>query len=423
MRKRCVCRAFGTLYRSRRMSSPPDTPRPDLAHIIADELSTRRSRIVTRWVVAGLLVVGGVVAAVVMRPQPVAAAERFRAEAVTRGPVIHEVTATGHLEARGTVTVGAEISGKIASVEVDFNARVTKGQVLARFDRTSLLAQDQQAHAGLEVARTAMREAELAAAQAERDRKRVEALFASNAVSAAERDAAVDRATQATAHVANMKAQAALQRASGSLADTNLARADIVSPIDGVVIKRAVEPGQTVAAAFQAPELFVLAEDLKKMRVVAAIDEADIGQVRVGQAARFTVDAFPDRTFEAEVTEVRNAPVVTQNVVTYETLLSVENPDLELRPGMTASLRIVTAEEKDAVLVPNAALRFTPPGQEASRGKRRGVFVLAPGGEPQFVEVTPGLTDGVRTAVRGELAPDVQVLVDLAPTRKNDKGG
>lgn len=406
------------------MSPAPDAPRPDLAHIVADELSSRRRRIALRWVLAGLVVAAGVTAAVVgLRPKPVAAAERFRTEVVSRGPLVHEVTATGHLEARGTVTVGAEISGKIASVEVDFNAHVTKGQVLARFDRTALVAQDQQAHANLGVARSALAEAELAAQQAKREQKRLDTLFASGAVSAAERDAAADKAAQTAAHVASAKAQIALQKASDSLADTNLARAEIVAPIDGIVIKRAVEPGQTVAAALQAPELFVLAEDLKKMRVIAAIDEADIGQLRVGQAARFTVDAFPDRSFDAAVTEVRNSPVVTQNVVTYEALLAVENPDLALRPGMTASLRIVTADEKDAVLVANAALRFTPPGQEASRGQRHGVFVLADGGEPTFVEVAPGLSDGVHTAVRGDLAPGAQVVVDLAPTHKGGKTG
>ena len=395
----------------------PDAPRPDLAHIVADETASRRRRILFRWVFAGVLVAAGTGAALMMRPKPVAAADRFRAEPVTHGPLVHEVTATGHLEAVGTVSVGAEISDKIATVEVDYNARVTRGQVLARFDKTSLLAQDQQAHASLGVAKTALREAELAAEQAEREKKRVEALFASNAVSAAERDAAVDKANQTAAHVANARAQIALQKASDSLADTNLARTDIVSPIDGIVISRAVEPGQTVAASFQAPELFVLAEDLRKMQVLAAIDEADIGQVRVGQAARFTVDAYPNKTFSAAVAEVRNAPVITQNVVTYEAVLTVANPDLELRPGMTASLRIVAAEEKDALLVPNAALRFTPPGQEASRGANHGVFVLAPGGDPQFVQLEPGLSDGVRTSVRGELAAGAEVLVDLAPTK------
>lgn len=395
----------------------PDAPRPDLAHIVADETAARRRRILFRWVFAGVLVAAGTGAALMMRPKPVAAADRFRAEAVTRGPLIHEVTATGHLEAVGTVSVGAEISGKIATVEVDYNARVTKGQVLARFDKTSLLAQDQQAHASLGVAKTSLHEAELAAEQAEREKKRVEALFASNAVSAAERDAAVDKADQTAAHVASARAQINLQKASDSLADTNLARTDIVSPIDGIVISRAVEPGQTVAASFQAPELFVLAEDLRKMQVLAAIDEADIGQVRVGQAARFTVDAYPNKTFSAAVAEVRNAPVITQNVVTYEAVLTVANPDLELRPGMTASLRIVAAEEKDALLVPNAALRFTPPGQEASRGANHGVFVLAPGGDPQFVQLEPGLSDGVHTSVRGELAAGAEVLVDLAPTK------
>mgnify|MGYP002777773943 CR=1 FL=1 len=404
------------------MSSASEAARPDLAHIVADENAQRRRRLVLRWLLAAGLVAAGVGAAVAMRPSPVAAADRFRSEPVTRGPLVHEVSATGHLEARGTVSVGAEISGKIASVEVDFNDRVTRGQVLARFDRTSLVAQDQQAHANLKVARTGLREAELAAQQATRERARVEALFASGAVSAAERDTAVDNAARAAARVDSARAQISLQKASDSLADTNLARSEIVSPIDGVVISRAVEPGQTVAAALQAPELFVLAEDLRKMQVLAPIDEADIGRVRVGQTGRFTVDAFPDKTFAAVVTEVRNAPVITQNVVTYEAVLAVDNPDLELRPGMTASLRIVSAEEKDALRVPNAALRFTPPGHEASRSGARGVFVLGPGGEPEFVAVELGISDGVVTAVRGDLAPDARVLVDLAPTKNGKKG-
>lgn len=403
------------------MSSVPTAPSSDLAHIVADETGQRRRRIVLRWLFAAVLVAVGAGAALAMRPKPVAAADRFRSEPVSRGPLIHEVTATGHLEARGTVSVGAEISGRIASVEVDFNDRVTRGQVLARFDRTSLVAQDRQAHANLRVARTALREAELAARQAERERKRVETLFASGAVSAAERDAAIDSAAQAVTRVAGARAQISLQQAGDSIADTNLARSEIVSPIDGVVISRAVEPGQTVAAALQAPELFVLAEDLRKMQVLAPIDEADIGQVRVGQSGRFTVDAFPGKTFAVAVTEVRNAPVITQNVVTYEVVLAVENPELELRPGMTASLRIVTAEEKEALRVPNAALRFTPPGLEAGRGEARGVFVLGAGGEPEFVAVEPGVSDGVNTTVRGALAEGAPVLVDMAPVKAGEK--
>lgn len=398
-----------------------DVSRPSLDVLIADEATKRRRRLALRWSLAGALLVAGAGAAVAMRPRPVAEADRYRDAQVVRGTIVHEVSATGRLEARGSVSVGAEISGRIASVEVDFNDVVKRGQVLARFDTRSLVAQDEQAHASLRAARTALHEAELAARQAARERSRVESLFASGAVSAAERDRAVTDAEQTTAHVANARAQIAVQRASDSLADTNLDRAEIRAPIDGVVIRRAVEPGQAVAASLQSPELFLIAEDLRKMRVIAAIDEADIGQVRAGQVAHFTVDAYPDATFDAGVEEVRNAPVLTQNVVTYEAVLAVDNTDLRLRPGMTASIRIVAAEEKDALLVPNAALRFTPPGLEDMRKGARGAFVIGPARAPVFVPLQIGITDGVQTSVRGELAVGAAVLIDLAAAKADEK--
>lgn len=399
------------------MAKDSEVQRPDLAQVAQEEVSRRRRGRVLTWGLLALLVVGGAGAAVAMRARPGETAERFVSEEVTRGPLVREVSATGHLEARGTVSVGAEISGRIASVEVGYNDAVRKGQVLARFDTTTLGAQDEQAHAGLRVAQTGLHEAEVAAKQAEQERARAVELFARGAVSAAERDAAVSTAEQAGARVASARAQIALQRASGSLADTNLQRAEVRSPIDGVVIRRAVEPGATVAASLQAPELFLLAEDLRAMQVLAAIDEADIGQVRVGQAGRFTVDAYPEETFAAEVREVRNAPVMTQNVVTYEAVLRVDNPELKLRPGMTASLRIVTAEEPAALRVANAALRFSPPGLEDSRkAGGHGVFVAEAGG-PRFVALELGVSDGVHTAVRGELAEGARVLVALAPVK------
>lgn len=399
------------------MAKDSEQKRPDLAQVVEQEVSRRRRGRIFAWGLVAALLVGGVGAVAATRARPGEQAARFEVEAVTRGPLVREVSATGHLEARGTVSVGAEISGRIASVEVNFNDAVRKGQVLARFDTTTLGAQDEQAHASLRVAQTALREAEVAAKQAEQERARAVELFARGTVSAAERDAAVSSADQAAARVASAKAQIALQRASDTLADTNLHRAEVRSPIDGVVIRRAVEPGATVAASLQAPELFLLAEDLRAMQVLAAIDEADIGQVKVGQAGRFTVDAFPDETFPAEVTEVRNAPVMAQNVVTYEAVLRVENPELKLRPGMTASLRIETAREAAALKVANAALRFSPPGQEDSRKDgRHGVFVDEPGG-PRFVALELGISDGVHTAARGELAEGAQVLVAAAPEK------
>lgn len=393
---------------------PTADARPELSQILAQEGRRRRHRIVLRWgLVVGL--VGAVAAAVVIwRPRADANAPKYRGAAVVRGEVVHEVSATGRVEARSTVSVGAEISGRIATVEVNYNDIVKKGQVLARFDTASLHAQLDQSKASLAAARVAVEEAVLGAKQAHQERVRVDQLFAAGAVGSAERDNAVTADERAAAEVHSMRAQVALQHASFELASTNRHRAEILAPIDGVVLSRAVDPGQTVAASFQAPVLFVLAEDLAKMQVVAAIDEADVGQVQPGQAAHFTVDAFPDQRFEAVVTELRNSPVITQNVVTYEAILAVENPEHKLRPGMTASVKVVTASDHDALLVANAALRFVPSGAAPAEPGSHGVWLQEPGQAPRRVEVVVGVSDGIHTAVRGELAVGAEVLVDLA---------
>jgi HlyD family secretion protein len=216
------------------------------------------------------------------------------------------------------------------------------------------------------------------------------------------------------------RAQVELQRASHRLAKDALDDSVVVSPIDGVVISRNVEPGQTVAAVLSSPVLFVLAEDLRRMRVIASIDEADVGEVATGQAATFTVDAHPDRTFHAEVREIHNAPIVVQGVVTYDAVLDVDNRELELKPGMTASVRVVTKTVADTLRVPNAALRFSPPDRPAHEAGAQ-VWILASdehgASVPQAVAVRPGASDGVLTAIAGgaRLSAGDRVLVDLTP--------
>ncbi len=395
--------------------------RPELSQIVAQEGGRRLRRLVLR---AGMLTVlaGGIVAAVlVWRPRADATAPRYVSATVTRGDVIHEVSATGHVEARSTVSVGAEISGRIASVQVDYNDKVRAGQVLARFDTASLDAQREQSRASVRAARVAVREAELAARQAHRERERSDELYARGALALAERDDAVTADERAQAQVGGARAQLALQLAGHELASTNRHRAEIHAPIDGVVLSRAVEPGQTVAASLQAPVLFVIAEDLAKMRVVAAIDEADVGQVAAGQTAYFTVDAFPERRFDAVVTELRNSPVVTQNVVTYEAILEVDNPGHELRPGMTASVKIITASDRDALLVPNAALRFAPAAAEPATPGRHRVWLQDAGQAPRRVEVEVGVTDGITSSVRGAVEPGDAVLVDVVARTKEGR--
>jgi len=348
--------------------------RPELSQIVAQEGRRRRHRIVLRWALVVGLAGAGVAAVMIWRPRADVNGPKYRGAAVVRGEVVHEVSATGRVEARSTVSVGAEISGRIAAVEVNYNDIVKKGQVLARFDTASLHAQLDQSRASLSAARVAVEEAVLAAKQAHQERVRADQLFAAGAIGAAERDNAATADARAAAQVHSARAQVALQRASHELASTNRHRAEILAPIDGVVLSRAVDPGQTVAASFQAPVLFVLAEDLSKMQVVAAIDEADVGQVQPGQAAHFTVDAFPDQRFEA----------------------------------------VVTASDRDALLVPNAALRFAPVGAPPTEPGGHGVWVQEPGQAPRRVVVEVGVSDGIHSSVRGELAVGAEVLVDLA---------
>lgn len=411
-------------------STPAPHPAPghDLAALIAAESVRHRRRRLVLWLGIPLLLGALVTAGVLLRPQPPSPSERFRSAPLGRGPVVRQVSPTGRLEARVTVEVGAEISGRIAEVLVDYNATVTKGQILARLDPASLSAQVEQSTASRHAAATALKEAKLDRADAERRLARVEKLVAAGAESQENLENARAAVTMARAHVEAAAAQVELQSAGARLARTNLDHTVIRSPIDGVVISRDIDVGQTVAAALQAPVLFTLAEDLRKMRLIAAVDEADIGQIEAGQRATFTVDAFPGATFHAAITEVRRAPKLTQNVVTYETVLDVDNPDGRLKPGMTASVKIDTAVVDDALHAPNAALRFTPPAEAgpdaaatpAAAGPA--VWTLA-GEQPRRHPVTVGISDGRLTVISGEgLASGQEVLIGLTPAGREHYG-
>lgn len=409
-------------------ATPNPPPGHDLAALIAAESVRHRRRRILLWLGLPLLLGGLITAGVLLRPQPPTPTERFRSAALSRGPVIRQVSPTGRLEARVTVEVGAEISGRITEILVDYNAPVTKGQILARLDPSSLSAQVEQSTASRHAAATTLKEAKIDLADAERRLARIDKLAAAGADSQENLENARSAVTMARAHVEAAAAQVELQGAGARLAKTNLDHTVIRSPIDGVVISRNVNVGQTVAAALQAPVLFLLAEDLHKMRLIAAIDEADIGQIEAGQKATFTVDAFPGATFHARITEVRRAPKLTQNVVTYETVLEVDNPDGRLKPGMTASVKIDTAEADDALHAPNAALRFTPPPEvspeaantPASAGPA--VWVLE-GEAPRRHPVTVGISDGRLTVIEGEgLAVGQQVLIGLTPAGREHYG-
>lgn len=296
----------------------------------------------------------------------------FRTVKVERGPITATVSATGTLNPVTSVQVGTQVSGQIKELFVDFNSPVKQGQLVARIDPETFEYRVRQAQADAEAARSALGRAQVSLINAQRELNRTKELVARNFVSPAELDARQSTFDLAQADVKNAQAVIAQREASLASARVDLGRTQIRAPVDGVVIKRSVDVGQTVAASLQAPELFVIARDLRDMQVEASIDEADIGRIRVGQRASFTVDAFPGRSFNGEVKQVRKAATNQQNVVTYVVLITASNDSGQLMPGMTANVRIVT-DTRDAVLkVANAALRFRPPGEAAAGADKAG---------------------------------------------------
>ena len=345
----------------------------------------------------------------------------WRTAPVTRGPIEVAVTATGSLQAVTTVQVGTQVSGTIAALYVDFNDRVTKGQVVARLDTTLLNAALRDALSGLE------RVAALAQ-QATAERNRARSLFTRDLIARAELEQAEASARVAAANLNSARAQVERAR-------INLRYAIIESPIDGIVLSRAVELGQTVAASFNTPTLFTIAGDMDTMRVQAAVDEADIGRLRVGQKATFTVDAYPDTVFSGTVEQVRLQPVVTQNVVTYDVILRAANPGGRLMPGMTANLTIVTERRDDVLRAPAGALRFNPPAAEgetpdtrtrdsgAAREAGAGRVYVLENGAPKAVRVRTGLSDGTRTEIEGPLEPGAEVVIGVMSSAAAAPGG
>lgn len=366
---------------------------------------------------------------------------RYRTAEVTRGSLTVTVSATGTLQPVNQVQVGSEVSGTIREVAVDINDRVEQGDVLAVLDTDQFEARVKQARASLELAQAQVRQAQATETETASKLRRTARLVEGHLVSEEELDTAQASYDRAVADVARSRAQVAQAQAALDAEEVLLAKATIRSPIQGIVLSRNVEPGQTVAASFQTPVLFTLAENLTQMELHVNVDEADVGQVMEGQSATFTVDAYPDRQFPARITEVHFASLPVAGVVTYETVLSVDNSELLLRPGMTATAEITVAEVRDATLVPNAALRFAPPvevevqragntsllsrifprpARSSSRGnqalrshdRQQRVWVLD-GGEPVAVPVEAGASDGISTViVSGELQPGAAVVVD-----------
>jgi HlyD family secretion protein len=345
----------------------------------------------------------------------------YRTDPVTRGDIEQAVTATGTVNAVTTVQVGTQVSGTIKTLYVDFNSRVKKGQVIAQIDPSTFEAQVQQAQANLLSAQASLQKAEAMLVDATRTFDRNKQLFAKNLIPRSDLDTAETNYQTDKAQVEVSKAQVAQAKASLDYARQNLAYTKITSPVDGVVISRNVDVGQTVAASFQTPTLFTIAQDLTKMQIDTNVAESDIGVIKLGQKVDFTVDAYPDTTFEGKVWQIRQAPITVQNVVTYDVVIQVNNKDLKLMPGMTANVSIVIQLRHDVLRITNAALRFrmserpaATGSTEAAKGEKRGpsIWILEKD-KPRRVVITPGISDGVYTeVVSGDLKEGQNVIVE-----------
>ena len=419
------------------MNPPLNTADAELAKIIGAETPQSRVGGTLRWLLAlaVLAVLGFGGYRYVQSQAEIQAAPQYQTEPLTEGNLRVTVSATGKLAPVNEVAIGSELSGTIEAVLVDYNDRVKKGQMLARLNVAKLTDQIAKAKAGLASAEAKVLQATATVKEtrANLGRLREVARLSGGKVPApAELEAAEAKLERAIADEASAKAAVEETRATLRTTETDLTKASIRSPIDGVVLTRSADPGQTVAASLQAPVLFKLAESLAQMELQVDVDEADVGQIKPEQSATFTVDAYPNRRYPARIDLVRYGAETVNNVVTYKTILKVNNDDLSLRPGMTATAEIVTAERENVLLAPNAALRFTPPPTEPEAkpgggllsslmprpprgmGGRRGgrvasdkkgglrqLWVLRDG-QPVAVQVTVGSSDGRMTEVSAE---------------------
>lgn len=438
------------------MTAPPtqaplkSPPRPD--EIKKTIATSTRARL--PLIIVSLLVLGSIVAGLVWWKMPREAEIVYTTRPIARGDIIVSATATGTLEPRRTVSIGAEISGRIESVEVENNQPVTAGQVMATFDTSTIESSLELQRANLAGMDASVRRAVAIYEQAQSDEARTLALVERGIVSRAEGEVATSAVVRAKADLDAARSNVARARASVTDVKTQLDKTVIISPIDGVVLSRKVEPGQTVASSLQAPELFIVAEDLSRMKLNVWVDEADVGLVQAGQSATFTVSAWPGKTFDATVETLDLSPTMTDNVVTYTAVLSVENPEGLLRPGMTANATIITGQQTDVLRVPNAALRWQPPVAASARsgsplvptmrfgGRRSGggaasgfgtVHVLKDG-VPTPVRIQTGRTDGRFTEIMTDettastIFEGAEIIVgqttaDQAPDQATDQAG
>lgn len=340
-------------------------------------------------------------------------------EPLKRGDLTQSITATGTIEAMNTVSVGSQVSGNLAQVLVDYNDQVTKGQLLAAIDPTLFQADVDKANASLATAYGDLAQGKASLAHSLRALERKKELVSKNLIARVNQDDAELAYQSARAILMALEGKIAQAKASLTRAKTDLDNTRIISPVNGVVIAKKIETGQTVAASFSAPELFTIAEDLRHMKVEADVDEADIGLIKAGQPTSFTVDAYPDRVFEGKVDRIRLAPNVNSNVVTYTVEIGVSNNDLSLYPGMTAEVNIVTATVKDVLMAPASALRVTLPGKKGET-----VYTVNSGDKPTPISVKTGMAQDRWIEISGEIKEGTEVVVEVISNGgASSKGG
>jgi HlyD family secretion protein len=372
-----------------------------------------------RWLLVSAVIVVAAGAGLAWKLLDKPAAPKYVTAPAAKGDVVRTVVTTGSVNPVVTVQVGSYVSGPVKALHCDYNTKVKAGQLCAKIDPRTYEVALAQAKANLATARAQLAKDQASLAYAKLNYERDRGLVARGIVSQDTVDADKSAFEQAAAQVKLDEATIQQRQAALEGAQVNLDYTDIVSPVDGIVVSRNVDVGQTVAASFQTPTLFLIAKDLTKMQVDTNVSESDIGRVKVGERATFTVEAYPKKIFEGRVTEVRQAPITVQNVVTYDAVIGVDNPELQLLPGMTANAKIVTDERDGVLRVPVQALRFEPHGLPASgdgttRNARRGarLWVLKEG-RPVALQVKVGLEDGTWAEIAGGgLAPGDAVITD-----------
>lgn len=399
-----------------------------------------RALFMRKWIYSGtsiVLIVGVVTLFLFTRASQ---KDKYETVRIDRGNIIGKITATGTINPLVIVRVGSQVSGRIAAIYADFNAQVKKGQVIATLETDIYQTKVEQADANFKLSQAQTQEARVALRDAHNNLTRIRNLNKGSVVSERDLEIAETASEAAKAVLSAAKAKEVQAGALLNAAKVDLKYTTIYSPVDGIVISRNCDVGQTVVASFQTPDLFLIAQDLRKMQVEAYVDEADIGNIKTGQRVLFTVDAFPDQVFRGKVSQVRFAPKEQQNVVTYATVVEVENPNLTLRPGMTATVSIITAERNEVVRIPNIALRFKADPEDNGLNTQVGinrmekgakplsnphqkVWILCADGKPKNVLLEVGISDERYTEIRkGPAKEGERVIVGYRSQNKQGEG-